>query len=205
MGRVWTRDWTGRGRREEGAARRVEPMAEQHGTIDRRTLLKLIGAAGASVTAVSTGGMPWGASSLAHAAVVRQPGIDPFEIHVSDDELEDLSRRLAMTRWPGDAPGEAWAYGTDRAYLDALVSYWRDRYDWRGHGVRCVCHRATRNSSGYRPARVRRGRSSTSLPPTSPTGRCSTRVVIFQPSRSRRRWLRICERSSGRFGPRSEW
>ena len=106
-------------------------MGEQHGTIDRRTLLKLMGTAGASVTAVSTGGMPWGASSPVHAAVVMQTGIDPFEIHVSDDELEDLSRRLATTRWPGDAPGEPWAYGTDRAYLEALVSYWRDQYDWR--------------------------------------------------------------------------
>ena len=108
-------------------------MAEQQGTIDRRTLLKLIGAVGASGTIVSTGGMPWGPPSPVYARGVVQGGIDHFEIHVPDSELEDLRRRLASTRWPGNAPGEAWAYGTDRGYLEELVSYWKDRYNWRVH------------------------------------------------------------------------
>ena len=107
-------------------------MTEQHGKIDRRALLKLMGAAGASATGMSTG-VSWGTPSAAQASGVAQTGIDSFEIQVGGDELEDLGRRLATTRWPGRAPGEAWAYGTDRAYLEELVSYWRDHFDWRVH------------------------------------------------------------------------
>ena len=108
-------------------------MGEQNGTIDRRTLLKLMGAAGASATVMSAGRTPWGTSLLAHAFGLVQSDIEPFEFYVSDDELEDLRRRLASPRWPADPPGEPWAYGTDRAYLQELMSYWRDRYDWRKH------------------------------------------------------------------------
>ena len=43
--------------------------------------------------------------------------------------------RLARTRFPDSAPGEAlsdpWAYGTDVAYLRGLVDYWREGFDWR--------------------------------------------------------------------------
>ena len=97
-----------------------ESMATQQDTIDRRTVLKLIGAAGA-----------WPA--LAHASGVAQAGVEPFEFRVSDDELVDLRRRLSSVRWPGDSPGAAWSYGTDRAFLEQLVVYWRDQYDWRVH------------------------------------------------------------------------
>ena len=103
-------------------------MAEQLNTIDRRTLLKLMIAAGPSASVTSAG-----AVSPAYAAGGVQPGIDPFEVRVSDAELEDLHRRLAATRWPADAPGDAWALGTERAYLEELVAYWRDDYDWRVH------------------------------------------------------------------------
>ena len=97
-----------------------ESMATQQDMIDRRTVLKLIGAAGA-----------WPA--LAHASGVAQAGVEPFEFRVSDDELVDLRRRLSSVRWPGDSPGAAWSYGTDRAFLEQLVVYWRDQYDWRVH------------------------------------------------------------------------
>ena len=113
-------------------------MAEPHGKIDRRTLLKLLGATGASATAVSGGALFGGraaappAARAAGAAAV-QDEIEPFQIDVSDAELEDLQRRLENIRWPPDSPGEPWSYGTDRAYLQELLEYWRDRYDWRAH------------------------------------------------------------------------
>ena len=106
-------------------------MVEQHNKIDRRTLLKLMGTGGAA--AASTGAITWGMLSSVRAADDIRPGIDPFEVHVSDDELEDLRRRLAMTRWARHAPGKAWALGSDRAYLEELIAYWRDEYDWRKH------------------------------------------------------------------------
>ncbi len=57
----------------------------------------------------------------------------PFAISVSDDVLADLRARLQRVRWPDEPPGAAWQYGTSLAYMQELVAYWRDRYDWRAH------------------------------------------------------------------------
>jgi microsomal epoxide hydrolase len=48
----------------------------------------------------------------------------------------DLRERLAQTRFPDQAPGEPWAYGTDVGYLRELVEYWRDSFDWRAQEAR---------------------------------------------------------------------
>ncbi|MGH9176508.1 MAG: epoxide hydrolase family protein, partial [Vicinamibacterales bacterium] len=55
----------------------------------------------------------------------------PFTIDVSQPELDDLHRRLEFTRWPDAMDDAGWDYGTDRAWLRNLVTWWRDRYDWR--------------------------------------------------------------------------
>ena len=59
----------------------------------------------------------------------------PFKLHVAEAEIAHLKDRLARTRFPDPAPGEAgsdpWAYGTDVAYLRSLVDHWRERFDWR--------------------------------------------------------------------------
>lgn len=58
--------------------------------------------------------------------------VQPFQLHVEDQVLEDLQARLRRVRWPDEAPGApAWQYGTDRAFLQELVAYWRDQFDWR--------------------------------------------------------------------------
>jgi pimeloyl-ACP methyl ester carboxylesterase len=55
----------------------------------------------------------------------------PFEIAVPDIELEDLRSRLARTRWADDLGNADWRYGVERAWLEDMVRYWRDQYDWR--------------------------------------------------------------------------
>ena len=55
----------------------------------------------------------------------------PFTLHVPDADIADLRDRLARTRFPDQAPGDAWAYGTDVAYLRELTEYWRNDFDWR--------------------------------------------------------------------------
>jgi microsomal epoxide hydrolase len=55
----------------------------------------------------------------------------PFTLHVPDTAIADLRERLARTRFPDQAPGEPWTYGTDVAYLQELVRYWQDDFDWR--------------------------------------------------------------------------
>jgi len=57
--------------------------------------------------------------------------IRPFTVAVSDDVLGDLRDRLARTRLPDQIPGTAWDYGTNRAYLEELLAYWQDGFDWR--------------------------------------------------------------------------
>ena len=60
----------------------------------------------------------------------------PFTICVADDVLADLRARLDRVRWPDEAPGAPWAYGTSVPYMKELVAYWREKYDWRVHEAR---------------------------------------------------------------------
>ena len=55
----------------------------------------------------------------------------PFTLHVPDADIEDLRQRLARTRFPDQAPGAAWAFGTDLGAMRGLVDYWRTDFDWR--------------------------------------------------------------------------
>lgn len=57
--------------------------------------------------------------------------VKPFKIDVQQAVLDDLQNRLQQTRWP-DAPENAgWRYGTDPVFLQNLVAYWQNGYDWR--------------------------------------------------------------------------
>ena len=56
---------------------------------------------------------------------------EPFTLHVPDEAIADLRDRLARIRFPDQAPGPAWAYGTDVGYLRGLLDHWRDGFDWR--------------------------------------------------------------------------
>src|SRR5580693_5648574 len=56
---------------------------------------------------------------------------EPFTLRIADADIADLKDRLARSRFPDSAPGEAWSYGTDVVYLRSLVEYWRGGFDWR--------------------------------------------------------------------------
>lgn len=57
---------------------------------------------------------------------------DPFTVHISEEEVEDLRRRLQRTRFPNEPAGNRhWEYGTSLPYMEKLVAYWRDDFDWR--------------------------------------------------------------------------
>jgi len=57
-------------------------------------------------------------------------------LHVPEPAISDLGERLARTRFPDQAPGPAWAYGTDIGYMRQLVEYWRTHFDWRAQEAR---------------------------------------------------------------------
>lgn len=57
--------------------------------------------------------------------------VNPFKIQVDEAVLTDLKQRLTRTRWPDEISGSEWDYGTNLEYLQELVAYWRDTFDWR--------------------------------------------------------------------------
>src|SRR5262245_29502022 len=57
--------------------------------------------------------------------------VRPFEVHVSDDALDDLRRRIAATRWPSRELVEDRSQGVQLAALQELARYWENDYDWR--------------------------------------------------------------------------
>ncbi|TXK74522.1 epoxide hydrolase family protein [Paenibacillus sp. N3.4] len=57
--------------------------------------------------------------------------VERFQIQVSDEVLDDLQYRLNHIRWPDQLEDSAWKQGTELRYLQSLVAYWRDHFDWR--------------------------------------------------------------------------
>ena len=54
----------------------------------------------------------------------------PFRINYTEDEIDDLNRRLDATRWPTIPFDTGWSSGTNDRVLRDLVRYWRREYDW---------------------------------------------------------------------------
>ncbi|WP_158600214.1 epoxide hydrolase family protein [Fibrisoma montanum] len=54
-----------------------------------------------------------------------------FYINIPEEDIQDLRRRLAYTRFPPGVNSTSWEAGTDQAYLQDLLSYWATEYNWR--------------------------------------------------------------------------
>jgi pimeloyl-ACP methyl ester carboxylesterase len=54
-----------------------------------------------------------------------------FHVDVPQEELDDLRRRLAATRWPDKETVDDASQGVQLARLKELVDYWATDYDWR--------------------------------------------------------------------------
>ena len=57
--------------------------------------------------------------------------IRPFHINVPQEQLVDLRRRVAGTRWPDQETVSDQSQGVQLARLQELVRYWGADYDWR--------------------------------------------------------------------------
>ena len=57
--------------------------------------------------------------------------IVPFKIAATDEQLEDLKRRLRNTRWPERECVDDWSQGLPLAYAKEVCDYWLNKYDWR--------------------------------------------------------------------------
>ncbi|MFL0252883.1 epoxide hydrolase family protein [Clostridium neuense] len=57
--------------------------------------------------------------------------IERFHIKVSDEILDDLKYKLEHVRWPDELEGLGFERGTEINYLKSLISYWKEKFDWR--------------------------------------------------------------------------
>jgi hypothetical protein len=57
--------------------------------------------------------------------------IRPFEVHVPDEDLADLGRRIAAARLPSKELVDDRSQGVQLATIQELARYWAAGYDWR--------------------------------------------------------------------------
>ena len=57
--------------------------------------------------------------------------VRPFEVHVPEEQLADLRRRLAATRWPTRELVPDREQGVQLATMQELTRYWATDHDWR--------------------------------------------------------------------------
>jgi pimeloyl-ACP methyl ester carboxylesterase len=91
---------------------------------DRR---RLVGFAVMGVAAVATISLlPENATAATEDAAIRS-----FRINIPEDQLVDLRRRIAATRWPDRETVNDHSQGVQLAKFQELVRYWGTDYDWR--------------------------------------------------------------------------
>ncbi len=64
-------------------------------------------------------------------ATTETEAIRPFRVDVPEEQLADLRRRLAATRWPERETVTDDSQGVPLAMIQALARYWTTDYDWR--------------------------------------------------------------------------
>jgi pimeloyl-ACP methyl ester carboxylesterase len=69
---------------------------------------------------------------------------------VADAAVEDLRTRIRRTRSVPLVAGTGWERGTDAGYLDGLLRYWAEEYDWRRHEQRVLALPWRTTASGMR-------------------------------------------------------
>ncbi|HEX6680919.1 MAG TPA: epoxide hydrolase [Gaiellaceae bacterium] len=55
--------------------------------------------------------------------------IRPFHVEISDEQIDDLRRRIESTRWPSEELVDDRSQGVQLATLKALADYWTSDYD----------------------------------------------------------------------------
>ena len=57
--------------------------------------------------------------------------IRPFSFHAADEDLADLKRRIAATRWPTRELVDDGSQGVQLETIQKLADYWLNQHDWR--------------------------------------------------------------------------
>jgi pimeloyl-ACP methyl ester carboxylesterase len=64
-------------------------------------------------------------------AATTDTAVRPFRVHVPAEEIADLQRRIAATRWPSSELVADRSQGVQLATIQELARYWVNEYDWR--------------------------------------------------------------------------
>jgi pimeloyl-ACP methyl ester carboxylesterase len=89
-----------------------------------RTAVASIALAAATIPAIAGEGS--GAATKEDRDAIR-----PFQVHIPDEALSDLRRRINATRWPGRETVADATQGVQLATMQKLARYWATEYDWR--------------------------------------------------------------------------
>src|SRR5436305_6128728 len=65
------------------------------------------------------------------AVIETATEIRPFQVDIPEEELAEMRRRIAATRWPSKELVADRSQGVQLATIQALASYWATDYDWR--------------------------------------------------------------------------
>ena len=95
-------------------------MTSTSSSLDRRKLLATTAAVAASSL------IPANVSAATEDTTIR-----PFRINVPEEELINLRRRVAATRWPESETVTDDSQGVPLATMQELARYWATDYDWR--------------------------------------------------------------------------
>jgi len=71
------------------------------------------------------------ATKLEAAQSTAADAIRPFHVNVPEEQLVDLRRRLAATKWPERETVTDASQGVQLATMKKLADYWAKDYDWR--------------------------------------------------------------------------
>jgi pimeloyl-ACP methyl ester carboxylesterase len=103
-------------------------MSATSSSPSRRSIL----AAGVATMALCMFPSHWAAAGSASAqSAGKSEAIRPFRIEVPEQDLVELRRRIAATRWPDKETVADPSQGAPLAKMQALVRYWGSSYDWR--------------------------------------------------------------------------
>jgi pimeloyl-ACP methyl ester carboxylesterase len=70
-------------------------------------------------------------NAAADQAKAENGAIRPYDLDIPQEDLDDLRRRIAATRWPSKELVADRSQGVQLATLLALARYWTSDYDWR--------------------------------------------------------------------------
>jgi microsomal epoxide hydrolase len=57
--------------------------------------------------------------------------ITPYQIAISDDQLQQLHQKLEHTSFPDELDASGWDMGVPLEEIKRLIAVWRDGFDWR--------------------------------------------------------------------------